>query len=127
MGAGAGGEAAPAERSGVPGPEEGGTAATGTPASRRARTPVGKAPILRMLTDERRSTRQVWIAALAAVLVLAIIGGGAIWWHGQSVAPQLQQQGAATPARPRALKTEASHSPAKTPGIHTVHSQKLGY
>ena len=57
--------------------------------------PVGKATILRMLTDERRSGRQIWIAAIAAVLVLAIIGGGAIWWHGQSVATQLQQQVAA--------------------------------
>src|SRR5579862_5957476 len=50
-------------------------AATATTSSTPARTPVGKATILRMLSDERRSSRQVWIAALAAVLVLAIIGG----------------------------------------------------
>src|ERR1700675_1332695 len=74
-------EAATAERSVVPETQERGVAATATTSSTSTRTPVGKATILRMLTDERRSSRQVWIAALAAVLVLAIIGGGAIWWQ----------------------------------------------
>src|ERR1700733_5809325 len=66
-------EAATAERSAVPETQERGVATTGTMSSTPGRTPVGKATILRMLSEERRSSRQVWIAALAAVLVLAII------------------------------------------------------
>ncbi len=119
-------EAATAERSLVPGTQERGTAATATTSSTPARTPVGKATILRMLTDERRSTRQVWIAALAAVLVLAIIGGGAIWWHGQSVATQLQQQVAATAARSEAIRTEAADALSKSIGIKPDDIKKLG-
>src|SRR5258708_7462902 len=119
-------EAATAERSLVPGTQERGAAAAATTSSTPARTPVGKATILRMLTDERRSTRQVWIAALAAVLVLAIIGGGAIWWHGQSVATQLQQQVAATAARSEAIRTEAADALSKSIGIKPDDIKKLG-
>jgi serine protease Do len=56
------------------------------------RVPVGKATILRMLTEERSKARQIWIAALAAVLLLAIVGGGALYWHGQTVSSQLAKQ-----------------------------------
>jgi serine protease Do len=55
------------------------------------KVPVGKSTILRMLTEERGKARQVWIAAVAAVLLLAVIGGGALYWHGQTV-NQLAQQ-----------------------------------
>jgi len=57
-----------------------------------AKVPVGKATILRMLTEERGKARQIWIAAIAALLLLAVIGGGAIYWHGQTVAAQLAKQ-----------------------------------
>src|SRR5580692_4480835 len=61
---------AAAERSGLPETQERGVATTATtPAAVTSSTlgrPVGKATILRMLTDERRSSRQIWIAALAA-------------------------------------------------------------
>ena len=60
--------------------------------SAMGKVPVGKATILHMLTEERGKTRQVWIAALAAVLLLAVIGGTALYWHGQTVANQLAQQ-----------------------------------
>jgi len=53
---------------------------------------VGKATILRMLTEERGKARQIWIAAIAAVVLLAVIGGTALYWHGQNVASQLTQQ-----------------------------------
>jgi serine protease Do len=79
-----------------------------------------------MLTDERRGSRQVWIAALAAVLVLAIIGGGAIWWHGQSVATQLQQQVAAAAARSEAIRTEAADALAKSIGLKPADIKRLG-
>src|SRR5580692_9677205 len=52
-------EAATAERSMVPETQERSTAATATTSSTPVRTPVGKATILRMLSDERRSSRQV--------------------------------------------------------------------
>ena len=119
-------EAATAERSIVPETQERGVATTGTMSSTPARTPVGKATILRMLSDERRSSRQVWIAALAAVLVLAFIGGGAIWWHGQSVTSQLQQQVAAEAARAEAIRTEAADALSKTIGLTPADIKRLG-
>ena len=117
---------ATAERNVVPETQERGAATTATTSSTSARTPVGKATILRMLTEERRSSRQVWIAALAAVLVLAIIGGGAIWWHGQSVATQLQQQVAAQAARSEAIRTEAADALAKSIGLKPADIKRLG-
>ena len=119
-------EAATAERSIVPETQERGVATTGTMSSTPARTPVGKATILRMLSEERRSSRQVWIAALAAVLVLAIVGGGAIWWHGQSVTSQLQQQVAAEAARAEAIRTEAADALSKTIGLTPADIKRLG-
>src|ERR1700684_785337 len=119
-------EAATAERSAVPETQERGVATTGTMSSTPGRTPVGKATILRMLSEERRSSRQVWIAALAAVLVLAIIGGGAIWWHGQSVSSQLQQQVAAEAARAEAIRTEAADALSKTIGLTPADIKRLG-
>jgi serine protease Do len=119
-------EAATAERSVVPGTQERGVAATATTSSTPARTPVGKATILRMLSDERRSTRQVWIAALAAVLVLAIAGGGIIWWHGQTVSAQLQQQMAAQAARSEAIRSESADALAKSIGLKPADIKRLG-
>jgi S1-C subfamily serine protease len=121
---------ATAERSGVPETQERGAATTATtPAAVTSSTlgrPVGKATILRMLTDERRSSRQIWIAALAAVVVLAAIGGGAIWWHGQNVATQLQQQVAAEAARTEAVRTEAADALTKSIGIKPDDIKRLG-
>jgi S1-C subfamily serine protease len=119
-------EAATAERSAVPETQERGVATTGTMSSTPARTPVGKATILRMLSDERRSSRQVWIAALAAVLVLAIVGGSAIWWHGQSVTSQLQQQVVAEAARAEAIRTEAADALSKSIGLTPADIKRLG-
>jgi serine protease Do len=121
---------ATAERSGVPETQERGVATTATtPAAVTSSTlgrPVGKATIMRLLTDERRSSRQTWIAALAAVVVLAIIGGGAIWWHGQSVATQLQQQVAAQAARTEAIRTESADALAKSIGLKPADIKRLG-
>jgi serine protease Do len=119
-------EAATAERSMVPETQERSTAATATTSSTPARTPVGKATILRMLSDERRSSRQVWIAALAAVLVLAIAGGGIIWWHGQTVSTQLQQQMAAQAARSEAIRSEAADALTKSIGLKPADIKRLG-
>jgi serine protease Do len=120
---------ATAERSVVPETQERGAATTAAATASTSSTlgrPVGKGTILRMLSDERRSSRQVWIAAIAAVVVLAIIGGGAIWWHGQSVATQLQQQVAAEAARTEAVRTEAADALAKSIGLKPSDIKRLG-
>ena len=112
-------EAATAERSAVPETQERVPATTGsgamTPASSTLGRPVGKSTILRMLSDERRSSRQTWLAALAAVVVLAIAGGGIIWWHSQNVAAQLQQQVAAAS---RALRGDPDRGRRRPVEIH---------
>src|ERR1700729_2272417 len=121
--------AATAERSVVPDTQQRGVAATAASTGSTSSTlsrPVGKATILRMLTDERRSSRQVWIAALAAVLVLAIAGGGIIWWHGQNVATQLQQQVAAQAARSEAIRSEAADALVKSIGLKPADIKRLG-
>ena len=123
-------EAATAERSAVPETQERVPATTGsgatTPASSTLGRPVGKSTILRMLSDERRSSRQTWLAALAAVVVLAIAGGGIIWWHSQNVAAQLQQQVAAAASRAEAIRTEAADALAKSIGIKPADIKRLG-
>jgi serine protease Do len=90
------------------------------------RVPIGKATIMRMLTDERRSTRQVWIAALAGVLVLAVLGGGALYWHSQSVANQLQQEVNAQALRADAIRSEAASALAKQAGLTPADIKKYG-
>jgi serine protease Do len=88
--------------------------------------PVGRATIMRMLSEERRSGRQLWIAALAAVVVLAILGGGALYWHSQNVAAQLQQQVAAEAARAEAIRSEAADALAKESGLTPADIKRLG-
>jgi S1-C subfamily serine protease len=97
---------------------------TGTSALTRA--PVGKATILRMLTDERTKSRQIWVAALAAVLVLAIIGGGAIYWHDQMVAKQLETQLNAETAHAESIRSEAARALASQVGLTPADIKRLG-
>ena len=91
-----------------------------------AKGPIGRTTILRMLTDERRNSRQIWIAALAAVLVLALLAGGALYWHGQSVATQLQQEVNAQALRSDAIRSEAAQALAKQAGLTPVDIKKYG-
>jgi S1-C subfamily serine protease len=123
-------EAATAERSAVPETQERVPATTGsgamTPAPSTLGRPVGKSTILRMLSDERRSSRQTWLAALAAVVVLAIAGGGILWWHSQNVAAQLQQQVAAAASRAEAIRTEAADALAKSIGVKPADIKRMG-
>ena len=60
----------------------------------------------RMPSGNSGNSRQVRIAALAAVVVLAIAGAGAMWWHGQSVAAGLQQEMNVQAPQPDAIKGE---------------------
>jgi serine protease Do len=88
--------------------------------------PLGRATILRMITDERRSTSQTWLMALAAVLVLAIAGGGFLWWQNQTANTQLQQQVAAQAARSEAIRTEAADALAKSVGVKPADIKRMG-
>ena len=123
-------EAATAERNAVPETQERVPATTGSGAATSPLStlgkPVGKATILRLLSDERRSSRQTWLAAIAAVVVLAIAGGAVIWWHGQTVSTQLQQQVAAAAARSEAIRTEAADALSKSIGIKPGDIKRLG-
>jgi serine protease Do len=94
--------------------------------STMGKVPVGKATILHMLTEERGKTRQIWIAALAAVLLLAIIGGTAIYWHGQTVAGQLAQQLAEQQKVAAANKVEEEENLNKQMGISPADIKRLG-
>jgi serine protease Do len=80
------------------------------------KVPVGKATILRMLSEERGKTRQVWIAAIAALLLLAVIGGSALYWHGQTMTSQLKSQ-LAEQERINAQNREAEQNLASRMGI----------
>jgi serine protease Do len=53
---------------------------------------VGKATILRMLSDERRKTSHIWIGATAALVVLGVIGGGALLWRNRMVESQFEER-----------------------------------
>jgi serine protease Do len=94
--------------------------------STMGKVPVGKATILRMMTEERGKARQVWIAALAAVLLLSIIGGTALYWHGQSVSNQLAQQLVEQEKVAAASKLEEEESLSKQMGISPADIKRLG-
>jgi hypothetical protein len=91
-----------------------------------AKVPVGKATILRMLTEERSKGRQIWIAAIAAVLLLSIIGGTALYWHGQTMAGDLKKQLAEQEALSAANKREAEENLSKQMGISSAEITRLG-
>jgi S1-C subfamily serine protease len=94
--------------------------------STMGKVPVGKATILRMMTEERGKTRQVWIGALAAVILLAVIGGTALWWHGQNVSNQLAQQLAEQQKVAAANKSEEEENLSKQMGISPADIKRLG-
>lgn len=56
------------------------------------KVPVGKATILRMLSDERRKASHIWIGVTAALLVLGVVGGGALFWRNRMVEGQFEQK-----------------------------------
>jgi serine protease Do len=88
--------------------------------------PVGRNTILRMLSDERRNTRQIWIAALAAVFVIALLAGGGLYWREQSIAAQLQEQVNAEALRAEAIRNEAAQALAKQAGLTPDDIKKFG-
>ncbi len=115
---------ATAQRSAVADTQQRGTAPGS--AQTLSKGPVGRATIMRMLSEERRSGRQVWIAALAAVVVLAILGGGALYWHNQSVAAQLRQQLADETAHAESIRKQAADAVANAVGLTPADIKRLG-
>jgi S1-C subfamily serine protease len=91
-----------------------------------AKVPVGKATILRMLSDERRKASHIWIGLTAAIAVLAIVGGGAFYMHSRSVARALEQELAAATAHADSLRAETDARLAKEMGITPKDIKRLG-
>lgn len=56
---------------------------------------VGRETVMRLMSEERKSTNRVWIGATAAVVALVLIGGGLLYRHNQNVAAALEQQASA--------------------------------
>jgi S1-C subfamily serine protease len=56
------------------------------------KAPVGHATIQHLLYQERRKSGRIWSAALGVVVLVAAAGGGALYWHGRTVATNLQAQ-----------------------------------
>jgi pSer/pThr/pTyr-binding forkhead associated (FHA) protein/S1-C subfamily serine protease len=55
---------------------------------------VGKETVLRMLSQERKSTSRVWIGSAAAVLAVLCVGGVALYRHTNSIATSMSAQAA---------------------------------
>ena len=91
-----------------------------------AKVPVGKATILRLLSDERRKASHIWIGLTAAIAVLAIVGGGVFYMHSRSVAKELEQQLAAATANANSIRSETDSRLAKEMGITPKDIKRLG-
>jgi len=91
-----------------------------------AKVPVGKATILRMLSDERRKASHIWIALVAAILVLAVVGGGAFYMHSRSIARALEQELAAATAHADSIRAETDARLTKEMGITPKDIKRLG-
>jgi serine protease Do len=102
------------------------TTNTSSMTSSMAKVPVGKATIQRMLFEERRNVGKIWGGALAAVLVLAAVGGVLIYRHGQNVAGQLEKQVAAQAASTETVRSEAASALAKQAGLTSADIKRLG-
>jgi serine protease Do len=75
---------------------------------------VGRETVMRLMSDERKSTNRVWIAATAGVLALVVIGGGLLYRNNQKVATTLQQQTAEQGSK---LRNETSSTLAQQLGV----------
>jgi serine protease Do len=91
-----------------------------------AKVPVGKNTILRMLSDERRKTSHIWIGVTAALLVLGLIGGGALYFHNRSVNEDLKAQLTAATARADSARAETDARLKEEMGITPAEIKRLG-
>jgi len=75
---------------------------------------VGRETVMRLMTEERKSTNRVWIASTAAVVALVVIGGGLLYRHNQNVAAELAQQASVQNEK---LRNESSTNIAQQIGV----------
>ena len=99
------------------------TTSTNTSASK---VPVGKATILRMLSDERRKASHIWIGVTAALLVLGIVGGGALFWRNRMVESQFEQRLAEAQHQADLGRQEADARLKEEMGITPSEIKRLG-
>ncbi len=95
-------------------------------ASSQPKVAVGKQTIQRMLFEERRSATKIWGAAIAAVLVLALIGGFLIYRHGQHVAGVLEKQVAEQADLNKSFRADATTALSKQAGLSSADIKRLG-
>lgn len=91
-----------------------------------AKVPVGKATILRLLSDERRKASRIWIGLTAAIVVLAVVGGAAFYVHNRTVARELEQELAAATARADSARADTDQKLSQQLGIGPSAIKKLG-
>jgi len=106
-------------------------AATASSAAAAANTsaskvPVGKATILRMLSDERRKASHIWIGVTAALLVLGVVGGGALFWRNRMVESQFEQRLAEAQHQAELGRQEADARLKEEMGITPAEIKRLG-
>jgi serine protease Do len=70
------------------------TSTTGTNQVAPPKVGVGKETVLRMLSKERKDTSRTWMGAMAAVLAVAVVGGGYLYYHFTDVATSMSAQAA---------------------------------
>jgi serine protease Do len=102
------------------------TTATAAASTATGKVPVGKATILRMLSDERRKTSHIWIGATAALLVLGVIGGGALFWRNRMVESQFEQRLAEAQRQAELGRQEADARLKEEMGITPAEIKRLG-
>ena len=88
--------------------------------------PVGKATILRMLSDERRKASHIWIGVTAALLVLGVVGGGALFWHNRMVESQFEQKLAEAQRQAELRRQQADARLKDEMGITPAEIKRLG-
>jgi serine protease Do len=102
------------------------TTATSAANTATGKVPVGKATILRMLSDERRKTSHIWIGVTAALLVLGVIGGGALFWRNRMVEGQFEQRLAEAQRQAELGRQEADARLKDEMGITPAEIKRLG-
>ena len=97
-----------------------------TASAATGKVPVGKATILRMLSDERRKASHIWIGVTAALLVLGVIGGGALFWHNRMVEGQFEQRLAEAQRQAELGRQQADTRLKEEMGITPSEIKRLG-